>query len=421
MARTAQVFVPNDVPTYTYVQRATRNLEQRLQEAFEIPKMIISISGPSKSGKTVLVNKVIEKDNLIPLSGSTIRTADELWSNTLQWMETPTTRVEKDGSVVKTTVEAQGEGKVGIPLVAEGKAGAKGSFARDAATEVSQTFTTGGLQQVIKEIAGSQFVVFVDDFHYIPKGVQEEIGRQIKAAAEAGVRFCTASVPHRKDDVVRSNAELRGRVAAIDFSYWSEDELKQIAELGFRALNIDISSKVVQQLATEAFGSPQLMQAICLHFCFENGISETLRVQQRIETDFVALQNVFERTSTLTDFSSLIAQLAFGPRQRGMDRKEYTFNDGTKGDVYRCVLLAMKADPPRLAFKYDEMLARAGAVCVGESPSGSSLNQALEQMDKIARIAQDAPVLEWDEDVLDIIEPYFIFFLRGSSYLKSLA
>jgi hypothetical protein len=421
MARTAQVFVPNDVPTYTYVQRATRNLEQRLQEAFEIPKMIISISGPSKSGKTVLVNKVIEKDNLIPLSGSTIRTADELWSNTLQWMETPTTRVEKDGSVVKTTVEAQGEGKVGIPLVAEGKAGAKGSFARDAATEVSQTFTTGGLQQVIKEIAGSQFVVFVDDFHYIPKGVQEEIGRQIKAAAEAGVRFCTASVPHRKDDVVRSNAELRGRVAAIDFSYWSEDELKQIAELGFRALNIDISSKVVQQLATEAFGSPQLMQAICLHFCFENGISETLRVQQRIETDFVALQNVFERTSTLTDFSSLIAQLASGPRQRGMDRKEYTFNDGTKGDVYRCVLLAMKADPPRLAFKYDEMLARAGAVCVGESPSGSSLNQALEQMDKIARIAQDAPVLEWDEDVLDIIEPYFIFFLRGSSYLKSLA
>jgi hypothetical protein len=277
------------------------------------------------------------------------------------------------------------------------------------------------LQQVIKEIAGSQFVVFVDDFHYIPKGVQEEIGRQIKAAAEAGVRFCTASVPHRKDDVVRSNAELRGRVAAIDFSYWSEDELKQIAELGFRALNIDISSKVVQQLATEAFGSPQLMQAICLHFCFENGISETLRVQQRIETDFVALQNVFERTSTLTDFSSLIAQLASGPRQRGMDRKEYTFNDGTKGDVYRCVLLAMKADPPRLAFKYDEMLARAGAVCVGESPSGSSLNQALEQMDKIARIAQDAPVLEWDEDVLDIIEPYFIFFLRGSSYLKSLA
>ena len=56
------------------------------------------------------------------------------------------------------------------------------------------------------------YVVFIDDFHYIERGVREEIGRQIKAAAEKGIRICTASVPHRSDDVVRSNPELRGRV-----------------------------------------------------------------------------------------------------------------------------------------------------------------------------------------------------------------
>jgi hypothetical protein len=122
----------------------------------------------------------------------------------------------------------------------------------------------------------------------------------------------------------------------------------------------------------------------------------------------------------LTNFSSMIAQLHKGPRQRGMERKEYTFIDGSKGDVYRCVLLAMKANPPRLSFKYDEMLRRTGAVCVGDRPSGSSVSQALEQMNNIARLVQDAPVLEWDEDVLDIIEPYFLFFLRSSSYLISL-
>jgi len=42
-------------------------------------------------------------------------------------------------------------------------------------------------------------------------------------------------------------------------------------------------------------------------------------------------------------------------------------------------------------------------------------------MSSIAKIIQEAPVLEWDEDVLDIIEPYFLFFLRSSSYLQSLA
>jgi hypothetical protein len=318
-------------------------------------------------------------------------------------------------------VEVAAEGKAGIPFLAEAKAGGKATAGQDRAFDVTQNYRTDGLQQVIKGIAHSNFVVFVDDFHYIPKNVQEEIGRQIKAAAEAGVRICTASVPHRLDDVVRSNPELRGRVTGIDSGYWSEDELTQIATLGFRELNADLSPNVVKQLVAEAFGSPQLMQAICLNFCFENAIKETLPEQVRIEPDFVTMQQVFERTSTLTNFSSMLSQLHSGPRQRGMDRKVYQFVDGSKGDVYRCVLLAMKADPPQLAFKYDDMLKRTAAVCKDESPSGSSVSQALEQMDKLAKLVQEAPVIEWDADVLDIIEPYFLFFLRSSVHLKTLA
>jgi hypothetical protein len=264
------------------------------------------------------------------------------------------------------------------------------------------------LQQVVKEIGGSNFVLFIDDFHYIPKDVQSEIGKQIKAAAEAGVRLCTASVPHRKDDVVRSNPELRGRVTGIDSDYWNETELAQIAHTGFAELNMDVSPNIIQRFAREAFGSPQLMQAICLNACFEQQVDETLPELRRFDPDFVDLERIFERTSTLTNFSSMIEQLHKGPRQRGVERKEYGFKDGTTGDVYRCVLLAMKTDPPRLSFKYEDMLRRVESVCSGDQPSGSSVNQALEQMTNIARMVQEAPVLEWDEDVLDIIEPYFL-------------
>jgi hypothetical protein len=96
---------------------------------------------------------------------------------------------------------------------------------------------------------------------------QNDIGKEIKEAAEAGVRIVTASVPHRSDDVVRSNTELRGRVTNIDMSYWKEPELEQIPYLGFRELNADIAPEVVRRLTQEAFGSPQLMQAICLNLC----------------------------------------------------------------------------------------------------------------------------------------------------------
>ena len=114
MPKVTAVFTPSDMPSYTYVQRPTHNLEERLRQAFEVPKMIISISGPSKSGKTVLVHKVVERDNLIHLYGATIRTPDDLWSHTLRWMDAPSSRTETSGSSTAVGAEVQGEGKIGM-------------------------------------------------------------------------------------------------------------------------------------------------------------------------------------------------------------------------------------------------------------------------------------------------------------------
>lgn len=160
------------------------------------------------------------------------------------------------------------------------------------------------------------------------------------------------------------------------------------------------------------------MQAIGLNFCFENDLLEAMPQQGRIETNFAVIEKVLERTSAQTDFSSMTSVLHAGPRQRGVERKQFRFNDGSTGDVYRCVLLAIRADPPKLSFQYSDMIARTKAECVDESPSGSSVNQALMQMDQLAGTVQDAPVIEWEEDVLDIVEPYFLFFLRSSSFLR---
>jgi hypothetical protein len=117
----------------------------------------------------------------------------------------------------------------------------------------------------------------------------------------------------------------------------------------------------------------------------------------------------------------MLAALHAGPKQRGTERKQFAFVDGSVGDVYRCVLLAIKADPSSLSFRYDEMLKRTREVCKGESPVGSSVAESLVQMAKLAKTVQDAPVIEWDEDVLDIVEPYFLFFLRCSPLVERLA
>jgi hypothetical protein len=165
----------------------------------------------------------------------------------------------------------------------------------DGSSSTSQNYSTTNLDAIVREIGDSDYVIFVDDFHYIERDVREEIGKQIKAAAEKGIRICTASVPHRSDDVVRSNPELRGRVTAINMSYWDAIELAQIADRGFKELNVDLAPAVVRALAAEAFGSPQLMQAICLSFCFERGIPKAMGWLSETPSKLNKLEMSFDR------------------------------------------------------------------------------------------------------------------------------
>lgn len=238
--KVSEIFTPNDTPTITYVGREDLKLEDRLRAYCELPKMVVSVSGPSKSGKTVLINRVLDEELVIPVIGSGIESPEQLWNRALQWMETPTTVTSTQGSGTSFSGSAKGGGEAGIPLLAKGKVEVNVTAGKSQNDATASTSHSSGLTKVIKEISGSDFVIFLDDFHYIAVEHREEIGRQIKVAVDNGVKIISASVPHRTDDVVRSNSELRGRVAAVDVGYWELRHLQMIARQGFSALNVDL-------------------------------------------------------------------------------------------------------------------------------------------------------------------------------------
>jgi hypothetical protein len=84
---------------------------------------------------------------------------------------------------------------------------------------------------------GSGFVLFIDDFHYISREAQVQLAQHIKEAIRQGVVIICASVSYHSDDVLRANADLRGRIVTIDVDYWQPGVLQRIAEQGFRALH----------------------------------------------------------------------------------------------------------------------------------------------------------------------------------------
>ena len=221
-------------------------------------------------------------------------------------------------------------------------------------------------------------------------------------------------VPYHSDDAIRANPDLRGRTVKLDFDYWKPDELSKIANRGFTALQASTLPAYVQALASEAAGSPQLMQSLCLTTCFENDVRETQVTLKHLASDQEAISRVCTRTAATSDYSSTVAKMKDGPKTRGQDRKGYALHDGAVMDVYPLILCAIARNPPELTQRYPHLQRRIQLLCAKDQPSGSSVTGACSHIASIANDSENRNIIEWDAegDVLDIRDPYLLFYLR---------
>ncbi|MBS1118492.1 MAG: hypothetical protein H6Q90_720 [Deltaproteobacteria bacterium] len=418
----AEVFTPTSYPTYTYVPRDDLHHERLLRQWTQTSTQIASISGPSKAGKTVLVQRVTGEGNLITVSGASVRAPDQLWERVLDWWGEP--HSTSASRVDSTTESKTADRSVTLGLSGTGASHKHASGSGTGSTETTQaTVNRRGLPQVVQELAGTRFTVLLDDFHYIPAAIQGDVAQQLKDAASRGVRICVASVPHRADNVVRALPELRGRVLAIDLDYWNRRDLLEIPNLGCEHLGIHIDSGSLGMFATEAAGSPQLMQSICLWMCNHLGVRDTVEPSRAITLDDAARKEILFLTSCTVDFRSLVRALISGPKARPDQRKKYLHRDGKKADVYLTVMRAVAMDPPKLAIAYADLGKRLEELCKGnEHPDGASIVRTCVALGQIAAgfAAPTGPSLEWDdqEQVLVIPDPYLLFYLRWSGILE---
>jgi hypothetical protein len=412
--RASEVFTPNKLPDVTFIDDHLKEATKTLRQALETGAAVVSLSGPSKSGKTVFIEKTLGKENLIQVTGAGADSPAKLWDRVFGIIGTPTRGSTTGGSGFTGTIGAKAA--TGVPLVVSGEASASGAWAKTEAT--STDYAPDYLQLLIKELGGTDFVVFIDDFHYIPTAVQQQVANEIKEAIRGGVRFICAAVPYHSDDVLRANSDLRGRIFKLDFDYWSVPNLKKIAALGFEALNATASDALSEAFAREAAGSPQLMQSLCLSACFELGLEDRSTEPITIQADLDLISRSCRRTMMTTDYSSTVEKLKEGPKTRGTIRNSHRMLDGTVKDVYPIILGAIAANPPELTIRYQNLQVRIASVCEGDPPSGSSVTGACVHISDIANDAENRQVIEWDaaNDVLDIRDPYLLFFLRWADW-----
>lgn len=276
--RATKVFVPGGMPQHTYIERAGRHLEPKIRQVNDNLCKLLTLTGSTKSGKTVLANKIFPRLNgeSIWVDGGTIQSEEDLWKTILSGLGGYDHLEEQ--IEIGTTYDLFGEleGEAGIPLFLKGKGKSGTGLHKSSRTSNSKSLELSFRSAAINQLRETETPLIIDDFHYIERNYQGSIIRALKPLVFEGHPVILIAIPHRRYDAVKVEREMTGRLENISVPAWSTEELSQIPHTGFPLLNVEITFSVIGKMTNEAYGSPHLMQEFCRQLCKINNISETL-------------------------------------------------------------------------------------------------------------------------------------------------
>ena len=412
MLRYQDIFVPGGFPRHTYNPRVELQLERRLAEAKENLCKLVTVTGQTKSGKTVLARRVLPPEDAIWVDGGTVSAEDDFWHVVIEHLDIFQSTDRGTGRETGGKIGAAAKGGANFILF-KGEAEMNTELEHARSTSESQSQNVSSRVAALKGLREAMIPLVVDDFHYLPREMQGSIVRALKPLIFDGVPVAIIAIPHRRYDALKVEKEMTGRISPIEIPVWSDDELRFIPETGFGLLNFKIPELVVKRLANEAIGSPHLMQDFCRGICKSRDLQRA-DWPTTLEVSDQGLEKVFREVAE-TIGRPIFEKLARGPRSR-TDRIQREMKDGSTGDIYELVLHALAYIRPGLiSLEYEELRSAIRSVSASQIPQLQEVARVLKHMATIAATDQSStPVIDFEEEEkkLHITDPFFAFYLR---------
>lgn len=406
------VFTSGGFPKENYVAR--KEVEDKLNDYINTCR-IITITGQTKSGKTVLAQSFFKKkEHVIIECGSITEQNDEVF-----WEILANKLGISQGKF--TAKHARGSSDVisaGTPSVIGIESKFKSSTKKTTEISIEKPLNSHIKQAVIDYLSTfpKKITIILDDFHYLKEQQKEEIVLSFKSIIQKGLNLILIAIPNRKHEAVAIEKEIAGRVASVHVKPWSESELEKIAHLGFKKLNIQADNQCISHFARAACGSPHLMQAFCLRLSqlalHDNRLIENTTLYAS-EQD---IKRVFKETAD--DIGApLVNQLSGSSKGKKGKRKNYTLKDGTCIDVYELTKAALiEIGPGDEAIEMHILRDRIYKMLKeGEKIQSGQITNVITSIVKHSTSDRAAnAIMDYDEKEkkLYLTDPFVIFYLQ---------
>ena len=408
--RLRDVFTPGGMPSVTYVKRENLGLERKLKDALSRGHSIITVSGPTKSGKTVLCRTVIPASESIWVEGGRIKDENDFWLSLADELNIADETSAEKGSAKSDNITAGGKAGISVPALFEASSNGSKSIGESKASKLSKNYKSDIKKRCIKAALEKKITIVVDDFHFVDQPIQKSIVNSIKSAIFDGLDVVVIAVPHRAFDPLAVQQEMQGRFIHVEVTDWSQEELELIPGIGFPALNVQITEDLIRKICEEAIGNPLLVQDLCFRLCQANDIEGTLN--ESVKLDTAKFNEICEIVAENSGFP-IFERLSRGPQSR-KDRRMRPLKGGGEVDTYQAILLAVTQTGARITPPYDDIRASMREILEeGSLPQKNEVTSACGHMSSIAKNElENVEPIDWHNDALVISDPFLLFYMR---------
>ena len=306
-----QVFgVSNEILEDSYVDRGGLDTEllRNLRR-----KNHVALRGASKSGKTWLRKKAIEKGIVVQCRFGT--TVSDIYTDALSQLGIKLIVEESTKDSIKGRVESTAE--AGSKLIAKLKIkfGLE-SVQVDEARAEQVGHDINDLRFVAQLILESERRLIVEDFHYLSLEQRKRLAFDLKALWDYGCFIVIVGVWTRSNLLISINSDLADRIVECSVD-WSDGELQQVATKGASALKIQFSKELIERIVLDCYKNVGLLQKLILTFLDEAGVEEELDKLQEfssIEVYESAAMSHAEQLNTL--YQKFAKDVSSGIRKR---------------------------------------------------------------------------------------------------------
>jgi hypothetical protein len=389
------------MPTVSYVPRS--EVDDELTDELERRDRVICVVGPSKSGKTVAVKKLLPNSTLIV--GQVGVKGGEIWRHLCAIGNVPLRHTEG----LAGTLTARG-----------------GPISAEQTREQYKEIDLDARRAFIDFVKRSGSIVF-DDFHYFELEAQQEILQGLRQLLHDRIAIVIILTWYGEDQPALAERDMLARMRFIRIPNWSKEELRKILEKGFSALNVKLSSDDTDEIVSRSFGNPLITQELGSFLCNTNEVKARPTNPRRIElgNPEVFVRSAVFRGGVAGDRATFM-QLIVG-RTPPRERKEYRLRSGDAGDVYFLIFSALRELDVSSGIAYEALRNWIKNNVESAGPQGGQITSALDGLGKTSReLVQSAQKanrsrelpIDWRSDIRTIYvnDPFLKLYIKWSDW-----